>query len=375
MTFFIKNGNTYNISDEAALDIKTILPAANYVVKFDQMKGIFFLEQVESFELPTKMYGNVTRHAGRIVNTFFDRSASTGVLLTGEKGSGKTLLSKRICMDLAETYKVPTLIINTAFTGDGFNKFIQSIEQPCAVLFDEFEKTFDSEEQEQLLTLLDGVFGSKKLFLLTCNNKWRIDNHMMNRPGRIFYSIEFKGLEVAFIREYCEDRLNNKEHIDKICEISGLFGEFNFDLLKALVEEMNRYNETPQEALEMLNAKPQHGSDQTKYEVRFFDGSVELFGDDDEETVEFVGNPLSVEDCAFWVKKENKNTDVEEDEPILSSMSARLRKQNQTTLRLSVSAQKLTKVDAHAGKFVFEDQGTKIVMTRVKAKEFNFDAF
>jgi hypothetical protein len=199
---------------------------------------------------------------------------------------------------------------------------------------------------------------------------------MMNRPGRIFYSIDFKGLEVAFIREYCEDRLNNKEYIDKICEISGLFGEFNFDLLKALVEEMNRYNETPQEALEMLNAKPQHGSDQTRYEVRFFDGSVELFGDEGEESIEFIGNPLSVEDHSFYVRKDIKNTDaVEDDAPNLTSMSVRLRKHNQTSVRLSVSAQKLTKVDAHAGKFIFEDQGTKIVMTRTKTKEFNFDAF
>ena len=35
-----------------------------------------------------------------------------------------------------------------------------------------------------------------------------------------------------------------------------LFKAFNFDMLKALVEEMNRYNESPHEALKMLNAKP-----------------------------------------------------------------------------------------------------------------------
>ncbi len=47
---------------------------------------------------------------------------------------------------------------------------------------------------------------------------------------------------------------------------SGIYGEntginslneFNFDMLKALVEEMNRYNETPTDALAMLNAKPE----------------------------------------------------------------------------------------------------------------------
>jgi hypothetical protein len=169
--------------------------------------------------------------------------------------------------------------------------------------------------------------------------------------------------------------LVNKEHINKICEISGLFGEFNFDLLKALVEEMNRYNETPQEALEMLNAKPQNGGDQTRYEVRFFDGAAELFGEDSDEVAEFVGNPLSTEEQRFWVRKESKNKETDEEDSLVPGLSARLKKLNRHTVRLIVSSQKLIKVDAHAGKFVFEDQGTKIVMTRIKTKEFNFDAF
>jgi hypothetical protein len=47
-----------------------------------------------------------------------------------------------------------------------------------------------------------------------------------------------------------------------------LFDSFNFDILKALIEEMNRYKEDPIKALEMLNAKP--GSDsEANFNVTF----------------------------------------------------------------------------------------------------------
>jgi hypothetical protein len=76
---------------------------------------------------------------------------------------------------------VPTIVINAPWCGDKFNTLIQSIQQPCIVMFDEFEKVYSSEEQEAMLTLLDGIYSSKKLFLLTSNDKWRVDSHMRNR--------------------------------------------------------------------------------------------------------------------------------------------------------------------------------------------------
>jgi hypothetical protein len=84
-----------------------------------------------------------------------------------------------------------------------------------------------------MLTLLDGVFPSKKLFILTCNDKWRIDKHMRNRPGCIFYMLDFKGLDADFIREYCEDRLDAKEYIERI----------DADNCAEILEEANVQNE------------------------------------------------------------------------------------------------------------------------------------
>ena len=131
------------------------------------------------------------------------------------------------------------------FRSDDFNSFLSAINQPSIVMFDEFEKVYDREGQEKILTLLDGTFQSQKLFLLTSNDKWKLDNNMKNQPGRIFYLMEFEGLDEDFIRQYCEDRLIDKSKTNQIVKISTLFDKFNFDMLTAFVEEVNRYGRIP----------------------------------------------------------------------------------------------------------------------------------
>jgi hypothetical protein len=288
MSYFLKSGNTYRVASDEAMDIHRKLPVGNYVIKLNEMSGELYLEGIDDFTIPSKIYGNCLKHTDKIIRTFKDRDNATGVMMTGEKGSGKTLLTKNVSIQLAKQ-GIPTIVINAPWHGDKFNTFIQNIEQPCAILFDEFEKTYNErDEQEAILTLLDGVFPTKKLFMLTCNDKWRIDQHMRNRPGRIYYMMDFKGLDADFIRQYCNDNLGNKVHTETIINVGGLFAEFNFDMLKALVEEMNRYNESPQEALEMLNAKPEFDSG-TEYNVKIVHNGVEI---KEPRRDKFSGNPL-----------------------------------------------------------------------------------
>jgi ATPase family associated with various cellular activities (AAA) len=141
-----------------------------------------FWETIDSFQVTRKLYGDTNQKAECILNTFNNREVSTGVSLTGGKGSGKALLAKRISM-LAAGQGVPTIVVNEPWCGDQFNQFLQIIEQRVVVLFDEFEKVHhDCEKQEQImLTLLDGVYPSKKLFILTCNNKWRLDSYEIDQ--------------------------------------------------------------------------------------------------------------------------------------------------------------------------------------------------
>ena len=352
MTYYMKSGNTFRVSSKEAMDLHEKLPVGNYVIKEDPF-GNLFLEKIESFEINTKLYGDTTRHTGRIFSTFMDRDASTGVLLNGEKGSGKSLLAKNLAVTAANE-GIPTIVINRPWVGDKFNSLIQSIEQPCVVLFDEFEKVYDEDHQEQMLTLLDGVFPSKKLFILTCNDKWRIDKHMRNRPGRIFYMLDFKGLDPDFIREYCEDKLNSKEYIERIVQITGTFSAFNFDMLKALVEEMNRYNEAPQEAMKMLNAKPEY-SDECNYIAHIsIDGKA--LDREDINDAEWRGNPLNKQvrlTYKVYEKDEDGNDDWD-------------------WRRANFNTTDLKKIEGDGTRFLFEnEEGIKAMLVKVKEKTYN----
>lgn len=355
MSYFLKSGSTYRVATKESMDLHEKLPAGNYIINEDAF-GNLFLEQVASFTMPKKTYGDLKTNSDRIIRTFESRDVSTGVMLNGEKGSGKTLLSKNISITLAKQ-GVPTLIINKAWHGDKFNKFLQDIHQPCVVLFDEFEKVYDKDEQEEILTLLDGVFGSKKLYILTCNDKWRVDFHMRNRPGRIYYMIDFTGLSIEFIEEYCQDNLKSKEHIPTICSITALFSEFNFDMLKALVEEMNRYDESPQDALRLLNAKPEYSND-SKYNVVLVVDGQQV----DDRLVNpkvFKGNPLNnrtIEIGYHHVVKSRKRGEDDDHE----------------YREATFGSKSLVKVDAQTGQFVFQDKGSVLTLTKVKEEVFSY---
>jgi hypothetical protein len=355
----MKSGTRFNVSTKEAMDLHERLPVGNYTVKFDKMAGCFYLEQIESFEIRGKVYGDTRKQATRILNTFNDRTASTGVMLTGEKGSGKTLLAKMLAVNAAEA-GVPTIVINEPWCGESFNAFMQMIEQPTVILFDEFEKVYDKDDQEKMLTLLDGVYPSKKLFVLTCNDKWRVDSHMRNRPGRIFYSIAFKGLEQDFIIEYCMDNLDATEHIPTVCKIAMMFDQFNFDMLKALVEEMNRYDETPQESMRMLNAKPEF-SGESKYEVSLQVGGLDVAGDKIEQDV-WTGNPLTGKLRIDYKIVTGKDDDGDDDWRWGDAY---------------FESSDLKQIEPESGKFVFMNkEGDRVVLNKVKEKGYRYmDAF
>ena len=182
---------------------------------------------------------------------------------------------------------------------------------------------------------------------------------MRNRPGRIFYMIDFKGLSMEFVMEYCEDNLENKLHIPKICNIASLFAQFNFDMLKALVEEMNRYDETPEEALAILNVKPEF-DEGNKFDVKLaVPGQKVNMEKMDDRT--WKGNPLHQK-----VRIEYVHTQKDQDGDEYDDWETQ-----------DFTHTDLLKIDPNSGQFHFKNKaGATLTLSRVKEKSFHYyDAF
>lgn len=241
------------------------LPAGTYMVHFTMQDG-YFLTEIDDFTLPTKTYGSEINRSERIISTFLDRPSATGVILAGEKGAGKTLLSKKISIELAQKHQIPTLVVNQSHFGDDFNQFLQSITQPVLVIFDEFEKVYNEDQQAALLTVLDGTMSSKKLFIVAVNDMWDLNKYLLNRPGRFYYLFSYDGLSDSAVREFLQDNLNNQSRLESVAIYAQMFRNFTFDMLAAIVEEMNRYDEPLSEVLKVLNVSMKF-SDGDLYQV------------------------------------------------------------------------------------------------------------
>jgi SpoVK/Ycf46/Vps4 family AAA+-type ATPase len=348
MAHFLRNGTKINVIRSASLHITEKLPAGNYSVKKDLQTQELFLEQVDGFTLPKRIYGASPRQAERIWQTFQDRTASTGVLLSGEKGSGKTMLAKSLSI-IAGKAGLPTILINDKFDPDQLNLFLQSIEQPCVIFMDEFEKIFDNEHQVGMLTLLDGTITTRMLFILTCNNKYKINSHMTNRPGRIYYFLEFHCIPEEEIIEYCNENLKDKSQISKICQIAKIIGNFNFDQMKAIVEEMNRYREDAVTVLEMLNIKPEN-SEYERYEVSVTHKGKKVF---DLYPSELSGSPMN-------------NTEIE--------FTFYTTKDLITQEKIFVSAKNLKKFDPSTSTYTYLVGDTELVYTKKNHSTIDYKA-
>lgn len=238
----VNTGNTYRIYDD---DLKTYnkLPAATYEVCFHKMMG-FWLEKKDNIKLNEKVYGVHEAKADKILNSFKTTDRNLGVILSGNKGIGKSLTAK-LMVEKAVKLGYPVILVNECFPGVA--NYISEIKQECVVLFDEFDKTFKINKQDQnggdqdeFLTLFDGLDQGKKLFIVTANKLSDLSDYLVNRPGRFHYHLRFNYPSVDEIREYLTDKLESQyyDQIEEVVKFSNMT-DLNYDCLRAIAFELN----------------------------------------------------------------------------------------------------------------------------------------
>lgn len=216
---------------------KRHLPAGFYSTGI--YKGEILLNGTEPLKVPPKIYGDSTERMNRIINSFKATNKNLGVLLYGESGSGKSLLAKQVCIELSKEY--PIIIVLPEHIGL-INKFIESIDDRCVFFIDEFEKMFkESSDQSAMLSAIDGTSSKSNLFLLTANEKGKVNKFFFNRPGRIRYAYEYESLPDSIVLEVLQDILNNKERVSEIASLISYLKEPSFDVICGIAEEANLY--------------------------------------------------------------------------------------------------------------------------------------
>ena len=259
----IQSGHRLTFTDVDATYDK--LPAGNYMLKRDPRSGEFYLVQKEDFVMPKKVYGDHSIVDRWLKSWKHNSNKNLGILLTGLKGTGKTITAQKFCMDS----NMPVIIVGEPFDGSEFVDFLTNPKLgECIIFIDEFEKVYNRDNQYDMLSLMDGNYTTRLVFLLTVNEE-RINEYLVNRLNRIKYRKAYGDLEFDLVDEVIDDMLINKEHRESIHLFFEKVNMRTFDLLTNLIKEMNLFGEDAIACGRHLNLKAE-----AKYYnvVEIFDG-------------------------------------------------------------------------------------------------------
>lgn len=221
---------------------------------------------------------------------------------------------------IANRLGLPVLLVNAPYPG--LADFVAKIGCPVTLMFDEFEKNFDTDEKEdvELLSLMDGIFNSpyRRVFLLT-TNRLHVNENLLGRPSRIRYRKSFSNLSPEVVKEYLDDNLLHKEFAGDIIEFIDTLSISTIDILKSIVEEVN-IHKTP-----VSSFKGFFNVETAKYSysalVKFVDDNSEYSIEDFRKDLARIGTKekdengdevtIDLDDVGIYRRKINSNKSVE----------------------------------------------------------------
>ena len=231
---WIQNGSNYKRVEGNVSNVDTI-PKGIYNVGLS-MTGWYLERTADEFVFNYKVYGLQSKFMQHVLTAFENTKGNFGILLNGTKGTGKSVTAKV----LANKFNLPVIVVKSfGENNTQLIEFLASFNFDCVFFFDEFEKNF-SDRDSSILQIMDGVYTSeyRRIFLLT-TNETNINDNLISRPSRLRYIHEFGNLEPEITREYLNDTLNDKSHIEDIIDFVDTLQISTIDILKSIVEEIN----------------------------------------------------------------------------------------------------------------------------------------
>ena len=228
---------TNNVFREVEGDFSTIdrIPVGIYNIGLT-MQGWHLEKYADKFTFDYKMYGLQTEFCEHVLKTYKNTTGNFGVMLTGTKGTGKTVTAKT----LANDFDLPVIIVkDMGPQNQSMIEYLGSFNFDCVLFFDEFEKNF-SEKDSTILQIMDGVYSSeyRKIFLLT-TNEMTVNENMVGRPSRIRYVRKFGNLDIKTVEDYLNDELKVPEARQELLDFIDTLTISTIDILKTIVNEVN----------------------------------------------------------------------------------------------------------------------------------------
>jgi hypothetical protein len=257
---YLKQGKeVFDLSDYSILEN---IDNKVYSFGFHQFKGCF-LQEENDLTVPDPLFDVDKGFREIVLKSFENNQFSTGVILSGDKGTGKTVCAKLLCIESG----LPVILIKDSvlqsISSDFFN-FINKLPK-CVIFIDEFEKNFklsDYDEdnkkitQEMFLTTLDGFNNnSKKLFIFTVNEN--VSTYLINRPSRIRWFKDYSGVSNELFDIIAEKTLNNKEFKEDL-ENNIDLNDCNIDIIVSIIKEINIQDKKYSEFKDFFNYRTEN---------------------------------------------------------------------------------------------------------------------